>query len=62
MNRVGDRVRLVNLADHEESHLVKRGDEGFVDFIDDIGTVHVRWDSGNSLGLIPGRDLWETVR
>lgn len=57
--REGDRVRLLQLA--ESSELVKSGDEGVVDLIDDLGTVHVRWDNGASLGLIPRRDRWVTT-
>jgi hypothetical protein len=37
------------------------GDEGTVLFSDSLGTVHVRWDSGGMLGLIPGSDEWETT-
>lgn len=59
MNRIGDRVRLLRMA--ENFGQVKRGDEGVVDLIDDSGTVHVRWDNGCALGLIPGVDRWETV-
>lgn len=36
------------------------GDEGTVDHVDNAGTVHVRWDNGSNLGLIPGEDMWET--
>ena len=25
------------------------------------GTVHVSWDCGSSLGLIPGEDAWKIV-
>jgi len=28
-------------------------------FTDSLGTVHVRWDQGFQLGLIPGQDQWE---
>ena len=30
-----------------------------VDAVDDIGTIHVRWDNGSGLGIVPGVD---TVR
>jgi hypothetical protein len=26
--------------------------------IDDAGTVHVNWDCGSRLGLVPGEDSW----
>lgn len=59
MTKEGDRVKLVRLGDHTE--LLATGDEGVVDLIDDAGTVHVRWDNGANLGLIPRRDQWVTL-
>jgi len=32
-----------------------------VQVVDDLGTLHVRWDSGENLGLVPGEDEWEVV-
>jgi hypothetical protein len=29
--------------------------------VDDLGTVHVRWDNGSTLGLVPGEDRWEEI-
>ena len=29
--------------------------------IDDNGTVHIKWDSGSILGLVPGEDEWEIL-
>jgi len=26
-----------------------------------MGTVHVKWDDGSSLGLIPNEDMWEVL-
>jgi len=50
----GDRVRLVHTGD-PYTDLV-RGDEGVVRRIDSLGTIHVKWDSGSALGLVPGLD------
>lgn len=52
----GDRVRLVRTND-PYTELVT-GDVGTVDLIDALGTVHVKWDSGSHLGLVPGEDAW----
>ena len=58
----GQRVRLIS---HVPAEMIKTdlvpGDEGTVLFSDGLGTVHVRWDSGGTLGLIPGSDEWETI-
>jgi hypothetical protein len=55
----GDRVRLLATSDaHVE---LKRGALGTVEFVDSMGTVHVRWDSGVTLGLVADEDSFELV-
>jgi len=57
---VGDRVRLIRVNDPWTR--IQRGTEGTVRFIDDMGTVHVRWDDGSALGLLADDgDLWEVL-
>ena len=29
---------------------------GVVEFVDDIGTIHVHWDNGSSLGVVRNED------
>lgn len=55
---VGKRVRLVYSSDPFTK--LAKGDEGTVTSIDDLGTIHVKWDSGSSLGLV-AEDHWEFV-
>lgn len=56
----GDRVRLVRCADPFTR--LEPGVEGVVTFVDGLGTVHVRWDDGHSLGLVEGAgDVFEVV-
>ncbi len=50
----GTRIRFVSSSD--EMTRLREGDEGTVDHTDSIGTVHVGWDNGSILGLIPGED------
>ena len=52
----GDTVRLVSTTD-EFTRLVP-GARGRVAFVDDIGTIHVEWEDGSRLGLVPGEDRW----
>lgn len=51
---VGCRVELVCMDD-PYSRLTP-GDQGEVALVDDIGTVHVAWDNGSSLGVAYGVD------
>lgn len=56
-NLEGRRVRLIATTD-PYTHLTP-GEEGTVICVDDVGTVHVAWDNGSTLGLIPSIDQWE---
>lgn len=55
----GDRVRLLHTTD--EYTALRAGALGTVQSTDSLGTLHVTWDEGSSLGLIAGEDRWETV-
>ena len=50
----GCRVELVSMNDPYSR--LRPGDKGTVLFVDDIGTVHVSWDCGSSLGVVYGED------
>lgn len=58
-NKVNDRVKLVFTSDQYCN--LPTGTEGTVILVDDMGTVHVKWDNGTRLGLIPGEDKWKTL-
>ena len=51
---VGARVELVHMDD---VHAPPRGTKGTVRDVDDIGTVHVTWDNGSSMGAVYGEDV-----
>jgi len=53
----GRRVRLIHCDDPHTR--LKPGTRGTVTFVDGLDTVHVAWDDGSRLGLIPGVDEWE---
>ena len=55
-----DRIRLVRMAE-DDPHPIEPGATGTVNHIDCAGTVHVAWDNGRSLGLIPGSDEFEVI-
>lgn len=51
----GTRVELVKMDDPYNTKLVP-GCQGTVHCVDDMGTIHVSWDCGSSLGVIYGED------
>lgn len=59
MLRKYSRIELIHSADPYT--WLRPGDRGTVLSVDSTGTVHVRWDSGSTLGLIPGEDRWRIV-
>ncbi len=54
MYKKEQRVELISTTD-EYTTLVP-GDKGTVRLVDDMGTIHINWDNGNTLGMIPGED------
>lgn len=55
----GTRIELIRMDDRWSS--LKAGDRGTVQTVDDAGTIHMRWDSGSGLGLVPGEDAFMVV-
>jgi hypothetical protein len=55
----GDRVELIKMAHDPDP--IPQGSQGTVTLVDDWGTIHVTWDSGRNLGLIPGHDRWRVI-
>ena len=51
----GSRVELVSMDDPYNRKLVP-GCQGTVISVDSIGTIHVSWDCGSSLGIVYGED------
>ena len=51
----GTRVELISMNDPHNSKLTS-GCKGTVTEVDDIGTIHVNWDCGFTLGIIYGVD------
>jgi hypothetical protein len=46
---IGKRVRLQYTNDPYTG--LRQGNEGVINFVDDTGTISVKWDDGSSLGL-----------
>ena len=56
----GTRLRLNHMDDPWSP--VPEGTEGTVDMVDDIGQIHMKWDNGRTLALVPGEDSVSVVR
>ncbi len=53
---VGRRIRLEDTSDPYTT--LTPGAEGIINHVDDLGTLHVNWDNGSTLGLVPGEDSY----
>lgn len=56
----GARVELDHMDDPYNTKLMP-GCRGTVRCVDDMGTIHVNWDCGSSLGVVYGEDSCHVV-
>jgi hypothetical protein len=52
----GKRITLIRMGD--DPNPIKAGDQGTIRGEDGMGQIHVDWDNGRSLALIPGTDVY----
>ena len=55
----GTRIRLNTMNDPYDP--VPSGTEGSVHFVDDSGQIHMKWDNGRTLALVPGLDSFTKI-
>ena len=55
----GTRIRLNSM--HDPYAPITPGTEGVVDVVDDDGQLHMKWDNGRTLALIPGEDSFTVL-
>lgn len=54
----GTRIELQHMEDPQP---VSDGTRGSVAYVDDAGTIHMKWDNGRTLGLVPGEDQFRKL-
>lgn len=55
----GTKIQCIKMDD--PYHAIAPGSIGTVDYVDDAGTIHMSWENGSSLGLIPGEDCFKII-
>lgn len=54
---VGKRIKMIKMS--PDPHPIEPGTMGTIKMVDGIGQIHVNWDNGRSLAVIPGVDEYE---
>lgn len=54
----GTKIELIKMYDLQP---LPAGTIGIVDFVDDIGTIHMKWANGSSLGLVETVDEFKIL-
>ena len=52
---------IVELVSMENESQMPNGLRGTVEYVDDAGHVHVRWENGSGLSLLIGIDFFKVV-
>lgn len=54
----GKRIKLIKMVD---PYPVESGTEGTIETVDDLGQIHVKWDNGSTLAVVPEVDNYEIL-
>lgn len=55
----GTKVQLIRMDDPQAP---PTGTRGVITHVDDVGNIHVSWDNGSGLSLIPGEDEFKIIK
>ena len=56
----GTRIELIDMDDPYAP--VPSGTKGTVVCVDDMGQIHMKWDNGRTLALVPSVDEFKTIK
>lgn len=56
---VGTRIELISMDDPYAP--IESGTQGTVEIVDSAGTLHMKWDNGRTLGIVPGEDQFKVI-
>ena len=54
----GTKIELIKMNDIQAP---PTGTKGIVEHVDDIGTIHMIWETGSTLGLVEGEDEFKII-
>jgi len=52
---IGKRIRIIEMKGED----FVMGTEGTITYVDDMCNIHVEWDNGSTLSVIPDEDQYE---
>lgn len=55
----GTRIELIHMNDPFAP--VPSGTKGTVEYVDDMGQIHMKWDNGRTLALVPEEDRFRKI-
>lgn len=55
---MGTKIELIHMDDKQAP---PPGTKGVVTSVDDIGTIHISWQTGSNLGLVYGVDKFHII-
>lgn len=57
---MGTRIELIHMDDPYAP--IESGTKGTVECVDDAGNIHLLWDNGRILALVPGEDQFKIIK
>lgn len=57
---MGTRIELIHMDDPYAP--IESGTKGTVECVDDAGNIHLLWDNGRTLALVPGEDQFKIIK